>query len=72
MHGENVIRAEGTVEEILSERLCRVVLANGHRFYGHLPKRAVVAGVRFAVGEKVMAAMSPCDLSKGRLEWKKE
>jgi translation initiation factor IF-1 len=69
---EDAIRAEGIVETVLSVRLYRVALKNGHRFYGHLPKRAVEAGVRFNPGDRVTAEMTPFDLSKGRLDWKKD
>jgi translation initiation factor IF-1 len=52
---------------VLSERLYRVELVNGHRFLGFVTARDLAAGMRFAPGETVQAAMSPLDLSKARL-----
>jgi translation initiation factor IF-1 len=72
MPAESGIRADGIVKAVLSERLYRVVLANGHEFYGHLPARAVAAGARFALGDAVKVAMTPYDLSQGRIEWQKK
>jgi len=71
MRAENGIRADGVVKAVLSDRLYRVVLANGHEFYGHLPARAVAAGVRFAPGAAVKVMMTPYDLSQGRIQWQR-
>lgn len=70
MHAENVIRVEGLVREVLGERLCRVELANGHRFLGFMTARRVAEGWRCAVGDRVAVDMSPVDLSKGRIQAK--
>ncbi len=67
MHEQNVIRVEGEVVEVLSERLYRVGLENGHRFLGFVPARNLSGGKLFATGDKVMVDMSPLDLSKGRI-----
>lgn len=69
MRAENGLRADGIIKTVLSPRLYRVVLANGHEFYGHLPARAVAAGVRFTPGAAVKVAMTPYDLSQGRIDW---
>lgn len=52
---------------VLNERLYRVELANGHQFLGFVPARRLAAGERYAAGQRVVAEMSPLDLSKGRL-----
>lgn len=70
MRDQNVIRVEGTVKEILSDRLYRVELANGHRFIGFLPAREAETGARFSVADRVTVEMSPLDLSKGRIKAK--
>jgi translation initiation factor IF-1 len=67
---QNVIRAEGVVIEVRSERLYRVELANGHRFLGFVTARRAAAGMRLAVGDRVAVEMSPLDLSKGRIQAK--
>lgn len=67
MHESNIIRAEGVVIAVLKERLYRVELANGHQFLAFVTARRAVAGDRYAVGQRVVAELSPLDLSKGRL-----
>lgn len=72
MPGEDVIRLEGVVVEVLKETLFRVELANGHRLLGHVSarRREQVAGLK--PGEKVTLQMSPFDFSKGRIVLEKK
>lgn len=67
MHESNIIRAEGVVIAVLKERLYRVELANGHQFLAFVTARRAAAGDRYAVGQRVVAELSPLDLNKGRL-----
>ena len=68
MPGENAIRVEGTVVEILKESaLFRVSLGNGHRLLGHISGRQRQAAMELAVGDRVELEMSPFDFSKGRI-----
>ncbi|MCX8157349.1 MAG: translation initiation factor IF-1 [Verrucomicrobiae bacterium] len=67
MHESNTIRAEGVVIAVLQERLYRVQLANGHQFLAFVTARRAAAGDRYALGQRVVAELSPLDLSKGRL-----
>ena len=78
MFREDSIQVEGIVIEVLSDRLYRVELANGHRLLGHLPRIACsvlrdgqpaqyARGNTFCVGDKVTVQMSPFDFSKGRI-----
>jgi len=66
MPGESAFTVEGVVTEVLSERTCRLKLANGHVVFGF------VAGCRespvnLAAGQKLWLKISPYDLSEGRL-----
>jgi translation initiation factor IF-1 len=70
VHEQNVIPVEGVVIAVLSDRLYRVELANGHQFLGFMTARQMASGVRFAAGDKVTVEMSPLDLSKGRIRVK--
>ena len=73
MRGEDAFRVEGSVIEVLSDRTCRVELANGHRLLGFALGRANkdFAGVK--PGNVVKLQLTPFDLSTGRLlEVKKE
>lgn len=67
MPGENGIRLEGVVVEVLQETLFRVELANGHQLLGYASRvgRHEATGLR--VGFKVNLEMSPFDFSKGRI-----
>ena len=66
MSREGAIRLEGEVVEVLGNKICWVVLPNGHRVLGHLPKRHL-AGDRLQAGQRVILEMSPFDFSKGRI-----
>ena len=67
MPGANAIEVEGVVVETLPNKTFRVELANGHRVVAFLPGRARLRFLRFALGDKVRLAMSPYDLSQGRI-----
>jgi translation initiation factor IF-1 len=51
--------------EVLSNRLYRVELANGHRVLAHLKGRARAKTEIYVLGERVKLEMSPFDLSTG-------
>ena len=67
MPGENGIRLEGIVVEILQETLFRVELMNGHRLLGHVSKIRRQEAAGFRPGDRVNLEMSPFDFSKGRI-----
>ena len=67
MPGTDAIEVEGVVVEALPNKTYRVELANGHRVVAFLPGRARLRFLRFALGDKVRLAMSPYDLSQGRI-----
>lgn len=72
MPGEEAIRVEGHVVEVLPNQLFRVELSNGHRFIAHTSGRMRMNFVRLAVGDRVTVEMSPYDLSKGCITLKEE
>jgi translation initiation factor IF-1 len=66
--GEDAIRLEGVVVEILKEaRLFQVELVNGHRLLGHVAARRQTEAAMLKPGDKVNLEMSPFDFSKGRI-----
>ena len=67
MSRTDAIEVEGVVVEALPNKTYRVELANGHRVLAFVPGRARMGFVRFALGDKVKLAMSPFDLSEGRI-----
>jgi translation initiation factor IF-1 len=64
---EDAIEVVGKIIEILSERLYRVELANGHCFLAHTVGQQRGAYEAKSLGEMVNVRMSPYDLSKGRI-----
>jgi len=66
---EDVIRLLAQVVEVLSERLCRVELSNGHRMLAYVGGRhrslALLKSVR--PGGRITIEVSPFDFSKGRI-----
>ena len=67
MAGTDAFQVEGKVIEVVSERLFRVQLANGHRLLGFIPGKNRNIAQRLAVGDKVNVQLSPYDLSEGRI-----
>lgn len=67
MAGEESIRVEGTVVDVLKARLFRVELANGHHVLAHVSGKFRLQFVKLGAGDRVVLEMSPYDLSRGRI-----
>ncbi len=67
MPGQAELVAEGVVTEVLSARAFWVRLPNGHRLVGHGSRRLGLAMVGLVPGDRVTLALSPYDLSSGRI-----
>ena len=67
MSGTEPIRVGGRVIEVLSHRLVRVELENGHRMMGHTTRATSELLVDAQPGETVVLEVSTYDLSKGRV-----
>ncbi len=72
MSRTDAIKVEGVVVQVLSDRTFRVELANGHRLLGFIPGKAMARIAPLAPGDKVNLALSPYDLSEGRIVGKTE
>ena len=72
MSGGGSIRVDGRVVEVLSRRLVRVELANGHRLMGHTTRITSEVLVDSKLGEIVVLEVSTFDLSKGGVVKRKE
>lgn len=68
MSKQNSIKVVGTVMESLSNSLFRVELDNGHQITCHISGKIRINNIRIMPGDKVEIAMSPYDLTKGRIE----
>ncbi len=68
MSKQNAIQLEGKVIEALANSMFRVELDNGHEILCHISGKMRIHNIRVMPGDKVKVAMSPYDLTKGRIE----
>ncbi len=61
------IELDGTIIEALSNAMFRVELENGHIITAHISGNMRMYYIRILPGAKVKVAMSPYDLTKGRI-----
>ena len=64
---EEHIEMEGTIVETLPNTLFRVKLDNGHEILAYLSGKMRRFYIRVLPGDRVRVAMSPYDLTKGRI-----
>lgn len=72
MAKEDVIELEGTVKEALPNAMFIVELENGHEVLGHISGKLRMNFIRILPGDKVTVELSPYDLSRGRITWRKK
>lgn len=71
MAKEDTIELDGSVEELLPNMTFRVKLQNGMVLIAHLCGKMRMKNIRVLVGDTVTVEMSPYDLSKGRITFRK-
>jgi translation initiation factor IF-1 len=64
---EEAIEVEGVVTESLPNTMFRVELKNGHNILTHLSGKMRKHYIRIVPGDKVKVALSPYDLTRGRI-----
>jgi len=69
---EGVIEAEGTILEALPNAMFRVELDNGHRVLAHISGKMRMYYIKILPGDKVRVEISPYDLSRGRIIFRKK
>lgn len=67
MAKEEAIEVEGIVRESLPNTMFRVELQNGHLILTHLSGKMRKHYIRIVPGDKVRVALSPYDLTRGRI-----
>jgi len=67
---DDVIEVEGKVIEKLPNAMFQVELENGHQILAHISGKLRMNFIRIIPGDKVLVAMSPYDLTKGRIIWR--
>ena len=64
------IEQDGVIKEALSNAMFRVELENGHIITAHISGKMRMYYIKILPGDKVKVAMSPYDLSKGRITFR--
>ena len=64
------IEQDGVITESLSNAMFRVELENGHVLTAHISGKMRMHYIKLLPGDKVRLAMSPYDLSKGRITYR--
>jgi translation initiation factor IF-1 len=70
MAKQAVIEQDGTVIESLGNAMFRVELENGHVLTAHISGKMRMHYIKILPGDRVKIAMSPYDLSKGRITFR--
>ena len=69
---EERITIDGVVAEVLSNGLYRVAIQNGkHEVIAHLKGKIRMHNIRIVKGDSVTVEMSPYDIKKGRIIYRK-
>nr|WP_072514748.1 translation initiation factor IF-1 [Ndongobacter massiliensis] len=72
MSEKDVIEVEGVVKERLPNAIFIVELENGHQVTAHISGKLRMNYIRILEGDHVTMELSPYDLSKGRITWRKK
>ena len=70
MTKEEHIEMEGTVIDTLPNTMFRVELENGHVVTAHISGKMRKNYIRILTGDKVTVALTPYDLTKGRITFR--
>lgn len=69
---KDVIEVTGKVVEALPNTIFTVELENGHQIQAHISGKLRMNYIRILPGDTVTVEMSPYDLGKGRITWRKK
>lgn len=72
MAKDDVIRIEGVVKELLPGTMFRVEIQAGHIVTAHISGKMRMNFIRILPGDQVTLEMSPYDLTKGRIVFRKK
>jgi translation initiation factor IF-1 len=70
MPKEEAIEADGTVTEVLPNATFRVHLPNGHDVLATMAGKMRRFRIRVLAGDRVTLALSPYDLTRGRITFR--
>ena len=72
MAKDDVIRVEGVVKELLPNTMFKVEIQGGHMVNAHISGKMRMNFIRILPGDSVTLEMSPYDLNKGRIVFRKK
>ena len=72
MSKKDIIEVEGTVVEALPNAIFKVELENGHEILAHISGKLRMNYIKILPGDKVTVELSPYDLTRGRITWRKK
>ena len=70
MAKEDLITSDGVVEEVLTNAMFRVKMAQGPTILGHISGKMRQNKIQILAGDRVKIEMSPYDLSKCRITYR--
>lgn len=68
----DAIEVEGTVTVPLPNAMFRVELDNGHKVLAHISGKMRMHFIKILPGDKVILELSPYDLTRGRITYRKK
>jgi len=68
---ESVMELHGVIDEAMPGTLFNVVCESGHRVIATLSGKLRINHIRLLPGDSVAVEVSPYDLSRGRITWRK-
>lgn len=71
MSKEDLIEVEGVVAEVLPNCVFKVEMANGHMVVAHISGKLRTNYIKIVKGDRVTMELSPYDLDRGRIIWRK-
>ena len=72
MAKQDVIELEGEILEALPNAMFKIKLENGHEILGHISGKRRMHYIKILPGDKVTVEISPYDLSRGRIIYRKK
>ncbi|MBP5638397.1 MAG: translation initiation factor IF-1 [Victivallales bacterium] len=68
---KDCIKVEGVVKELLPNTQFVVTLENGHEVVAHISGKMRMHFIKILPGDQVTVELSPYDLTKGRISYRK-
>lgn len=72
MSKQDVIEVEGIVTDSFPNATFEVELENGHKVLAHISGKLRMHYIKILTGDKVTIEISPYDLTRGRITWRKK